>query len=86
MATARGITQRVWERRDKPPAQPFVAVVKIAQALLDAGWSSTEVEDTMTTVPTISTRWCEAELNRRQCKPEAIDTDREGPPVERIKL
>jgi hypothetical protein len=77
--TARGITARVWKLRSHPPAQHFVAVMNIAQALLDAGWPAGEVERVMTIVPTISTRVCELELNRKlPPSNRLVDADRDG--------
>lgn len=79
--TGRGVAQRVWAARNPKPAQPFVAVMKIADALIAAGWEPSDIERAMVVVPTISTRSCELELNRdRPRTPSApIDTERSLP-------
>lgn len=59
----RRIVERVWERKNPKPATPFVAVVKIARKLLDAGWEPQRIEDAMVAVPTISIGWLEGNLN-----------------------
>ena len=68
------------------PAVPFPGLVKIARALLDAGWPAEEIQRAMIAVPTISTRWVEAELQRGRGGGTAgappgrpVDTDREAP-------
>jgi hypothetical protein len=57
------------------PAQPFMAVVKIAEALLDAGNDPCKVEQAMLVVPTISTRSVELEMNRVRPNPIARRTE-----------
>ena len=80
---AREIVGRVWQARAMPPAQPFVAIVKIVEALLGAGWPGPDVERACTAVPTISSRWVEAWLNESRgtsSGPRArIDDDRDRP-------
>lgn len=69
LVRGRAIATEVWDARKiagKPvPAQPFVAVAKIGEALLDAGHAPAAIVSAMNAVPTISTRWVEAELARR---------------------
>lgn len=69
-----------------PPAVPFPGLVKIARQLLAAGWPEPELVAAMAAVPTISTRWVEAELVRRRGgtpgsrqQGRAVDTDRDEP-------
>lgn len=78
--TGRGIAGRIWKLKNPRPAQPFMAIVKIAEALLDAGNDPCAVERAMLVVPTISTRSVEFELNRKpttRTQP-AVDTEREA--------
>lgn len=60
---ARSLTQRVWEARTPKPAQPFVAVCKIAERMLAAGHEDEALYRAMLAVPTISTGWLEGNLN-----------------------
>lgn len=78
---ARLVAQQVWEGRTPRPAVPFIGIVKIAAALLDAGHAPEAIIDAMLTVPTISVRWVEAEINRRRPpqRSERIDVDRAAP-------
>jgi hypothetical protein len=78
------IAERVWEQLNPKPAQPFVAVRKIAAALLKAGHKAQAIEDAMLAAPTISTRACELVLNRNRRGRAApsvapIITERDGP-------
>ena len=79
----RDIATRVWEASgDTKPATPFIAVTKIAAALVKAGHSPDDIVAAMGTVPTISTRWVEAELNRRRPRARAttaVTQDRAAP-------
>jgi hypothetical protein len=80
----RAIATAVWERKKEAgqptPAQPFVAVAKIADALLSAGHQPARIIDAMVAVPTISTRWVEAELARRRPQRRAaVSEDRDAP-------
>lgn len=67
------------------PAVPFPGLVKIADQLLAVGHPEPEVVAAMVAVPTISTRWVEAELVRRrggtpgQQQGRPVDTDRDAP-------
>lgn len=63
-AAAREITRRVWDALDPKPAVPFVAISKIAEALLAAPWPADAIVEAMCAVPTISTRWVEARLRQ----------------------
>lgn len=80
---AKVIAKAVWEASNPRPAQPFIAVVKIAQRLLDAGHAADAIEAAMLDVPTISTRWVEAKLNERRRStrrgPVAPTEDRSAP-------
>lgn len=79
--TGRGIAGRIYKLKDPRPAQPFMAIVKIAEALLDAGNDPGAVERAMLVVPTISTRSVELELNRKpltRTQPAPVDTEREA--------
>lgn len=81
---ARAITVAVWEASSPKPATPFIGVVKIARRLLDAGHDPDAITAAMIAVPTISTRWVEAELNRSsRPRPPAtlrpVDDDRDAP-------
>lgn len=58
------VARQVWDSRDPRPAQPFPAVRKVAELLLDAGWPEAAVQEGMLHAPTISTRSVEFLLNR----------------------
>lgn len=77
------IAERVWERKNPKPATKFIAVVKIARTLLDAGWKPQQIEDAMVSVRTISVAWVEGELNKSHERPGAasrtVDEDRDSP-------
>lgn len=80
---AKEIVDKVWERSSPKPATPYIGVVKIAEALLRAGHDPQAIGRAMLAVPTISTRWVEAEINRSGGPPESrrtpIDTNRDAP-------
>jgi hypothetical protein len=61
---AREIVDAVWERKNPKPATPYIGCVKIAESLLHAGHDPQAIGKAMMTVPTISTRWVEAEIAR----------------------
>jgi hypothetical protein len=86
---ARTIVDAVWLRLDPKPAQPYIAIVKIAEALLASGWAAPSIENAMCAVPTISTRWVESALRRARGGPTSpgatIDRDRTQPTGE-VKL
>jgi hypothetical protein len=76
---ARSLVTRVWERADPKPATPFIAAVKIAEALLRAGHSRDDVGRAMLAAPTISTRTIEIEIARHKpATGRPIIEDREG--------
>jgi hypothetical protein len=60
----KAIAIAVWEASERKPATKFVAVTKIATTLLDSGWTHDQIVAAMLAVPTISTGWVEAELNK----------------------
>lgn len=64
-ADAMFVAKSVFDAKEPKPAQPFVAVVKIAQRLLDAGHDRDAIVSAMLEVPTISVGWVEAKLNGR---------------------
>lgn len=79
---AREIVSKVWERKDPKPATPFIGCVKIAEALLRAGHDPQAIGRAMVAVPTISTRWVEAEIAKGGPAPSRrapIDTNRDAP-------
>ena len=61
---ARQIVDAVWERKNPKPATPYIGCVKIAKTLLVAGHDPQAIGRAMVAVPTISTRWVEAEIAR----------------------
>lgn len=61
---ARSLVAHVWERSNPKPATPFIAAVKIAEALLTAGHDRNAIGRAMLAAPTISTRTIEIELAR----------------------
>lgn len=76
---AREISSKVWERKNPRPATPFVGIVKIAEALLRAGHDPQAIGRAMIAVPTISTRWVEAEIARSSpSSGQPVDDDRSG--------
>lgn len=82
LADARSLVEKVWERSNPKPATPFIAAVKIAKALLDAGHERDAIGRAMLAAPTISTRTVEIQLARaRPQKPSGpeIMEDRDGP-------
>lgn len=81
LADARTLVERVWERSDPKPATPFIAAVKIAKALLDAGHERNAIGRAMLTAPTISTRTLEIELAKARppAPRQAMMEDRDGP-------
>lgn len=80
-APGQEIARAVWDARTPRPAVPFIGIVKIADALVGAGHEPDAIVAAMLAVPTISTRWVEAELNRRRPAQRGprIDDDRAGP-------
>lgn len=87
----RAIATEVWERSDPKPAQPFIAVQKLAAKLLDAGHSHEAIVEAMLAVPTISTGWVETQLRQakgrrpgRRQENERLTTD-DGEPSGRVQ-
>jgi hypothetical protein len=81
-AEARAITAEAWEQITPKPAVPFVAVVKIVEPFVGAGWPRDRIVAALVAVPTISTRWVEAELRGKASGPQgerAMITDRSTP-------
>lgn len=85
----RGIAQAVWSASNPKPAQPFIAIAKIAERFLKAGHSVEAITAAMLDAPTISIGWVESRLNRDR-KPSGgkvlpmptlgrVDTDRDKP-------
>jgi len=60
---ARSLIQRVWDSRDPRPATPFMALVKIAGRLLDAGHSPEAVEAAFMAAPAYTVAALEFQLN-----------------------
>jgi hypothetical protein len=60
---ARSLIQRVWDSRDPRPATPFIALVKIAGRLLDAGHSPEAVEAAFMAAPAYTVAALEFQLN-----------------------
>lgn len=83
---ARVVAKAVWEARTPRPAQPFIAIVKIADALLAAGHEPAVIERAMLAVPTISTRWVEAEINRSRPAQARRPVEDRSAPSGRIEL
>lgn len=77
-SSAHSIAEQVWKSKTPRPATPFVAVRKIAQSLLDAGWDAHGIVDAMVAAPTISTRSVEMQLNLAKPKSPRLDTNRDG--------
>lgn len=85
----RRVAEKVFERKTPKPAgkHAFVATMKIATALLAAGWHPQQIEDAMVAASTISIGAVEIELNRRrgQQSTRSVDDARDAPGG-RIKL
>lgn len=85
----RRIAERVFERKSPRPAgkHAFPSTMKIAVALLAAGWHPQQIEDAMVAASTISIGAVEIELNRRrdQQPTRSVDDARDAPGG-RIKL
>ena len=60
---ARAIIRAVWDARNPRPAAPFVALVKIAQRLLDAGHTAKAVEAAFMAAPAFTIAALEFQLN-----------------------
>lgn len=77
---ARYVARQVWEHKKPRPATKFVAVMKVAEALLEAGHQVDDVVAAMIAAPTITVAAVELQLSRR--KPPAgggrVDADRGG--------
>lgn len=85
----RRVAEKVFERKTPKPAgkHAFVSTMKIATALLAAGWHPQQIEDAMVAASTISIGAVEIELNRRrdQTSTRSVDDARDAPGG-RIKL
>lgn len=60
---ARDIVRRVWDSRSPRPAAPFVALVKIAKRLLEAGHTAKAVEAAFMAAPAFTVAALEFQLN-----------------------
>ena len=80
----REVTTALWDQRKAAgqpvPAQPFVAVARIATRLLEAGHHRDDVLAAMVEAPTITTAAVELALSRRRPRARGrVDQDRDGP-------
>lgn len=84
---ARAIATAVWEGSgETKPATPFIAVAKVADALLTAGHAPDAITAAMLQVPTISTRWVEADLRKNQPRRATPVAEDRAAPSGRVAL
>jgi hypothetical protein len=83
---ANRIARHVFEHKMPRPSQPFPAVLKIAQRLIEAGHVDDDVQSAMMLVAPISTGTVEFELGRRTRQPSAVNAPTQNRTVGRIAL
>lgn len=58
------VVRAAWDRRDPKPTVPFVALVKMAERFLAAGWQPQQVEDALASTQAFTDHAVEFTLNR----------------------
>lgn len=82
LLAAQELIRRVWTARNPRPATPFVALVKIAKRLIEAGHSEADVERAFMETPAFTTAALEFQLNggrRRGTDAESRSTAASNP-------